>query len=37
MHRGEKIPKVSGEAGMDAVIYEMSKKGLGITSVCGGG
>ncbi|MCK5336290.1 MAG: KpsF/GutQ family sugar-phosphate isomerase, partial [Gammaproteobacteria bacterium] len=33
MHRGEKIPKVSGEAGMDAVIYEMSKKGLGITSV----
>ena len=33
MHRGEKIPKVSGEAGMDAVIYEMSAKGLGVTSV----
>ncbi len=33
MHRGEKIPKVTGETGMDAVIYEMSKKGLGITSV----
>ena len=33
MHRGEKIPKVTEETGMDAVIYEMSKKGLGITSV----
>lgn len=33
MHRGEKIPKVTGETGMDAVIYEMSKKGLGVTSV----
>ena len=33
MHRGEKIPKVTGETEMDAVIYEMSKKGLGITSV----
>ena len=33
MHRGEKIPKVSGEAGMEAVIYEMSAKGLGVTSV----
>ena len=36
MHRGERIPKVTGETGMDAVIYEMSKKGLGITSVVEG-
>ena len=33
MHRGEQIPKVTVETGMDAVIYEMSRKGLGITSV----
>ena len=33
MHRGDQIPKVSVEARMDKVIYEMSRKGLGITSV----
>ncbi|MDA2927583.1 KpsF/GutQ family sugar-phosphate isomerase [Acidobacteria bacterium AH-259-G07] len=33
MHRGDQIPKVSVEARMDEVIYEMSRKGLGITSV----
>ncbi len=33
MHSGEKIPKVSRETGMDGVIYEMSNKGMGITSV----
>ncbi|MDA2931508.1 KpsF/GutQ family sugar-phosphate isomerase [Acidobacteria bacterium AH-259-O06] len=33
MHRGDQIPKVSMETRMDEVIYEMSRKGLGITSV----
>ena len=33
MHQGEQIPKVTVETGMDAVIYEMSSKGLGVTSV----
>lgn len=33
MHTGEKIPKVTRTSPMDAVIYEMSRKGLGITSV----
>ena len=36
MHRGERIPKVTLETRMDAVIYEMSSKGLGITSVVEG-
>jgi arabinose-5-phosphate isomerase len=33
MHRDEKIPSVSPETGMPEVIYEMSKKGLGIAAV----
>jgi arabinose-5-phosphate isomerase len=33
MHRGERIPKVEVETPMDEVIYEMSSKKLGITSV----
>ncbi len=33
MHRDEKIPAVSPETGMPEVIYEMSKKGLGIAAV----
>lgn len=36
MHVGEQIPKVSIDAGMEEVIYEMSRKGLGITSVIDG-
>lgn len=33
MHRGEQLPKVHVETFMDEVIYEMSSKKLGITSV----
>jgi arabinose-5-phosphate isomerase len=33
MHTGDEIPRVNAEAGMEEVIYEMSRKGLGITSV----
>lgn len=33
MHRGERIPKVGTATPMDRVIYEMSCKGLGVTSV----
>ena len=33
MHRGEQIPKVALDALMDEVIYEMSNKKLGVTSV----
>jgi arabinose-5-phosphate isomerase len=33
MHRGPQIPKVISESPMEDVIYEMSKKGLGITAV----
>jgi arabinose-5-phosphate isomerase len=33
MHRGEEIPKVRDDALMRDVIYEMSRKGLGVTSV----
>ncbi|MFQ5930311.1 MAG: SIS domain-containing protein [Acidobacteriota bacterium] len=33
MHRGDQIPKVTVETRMDEVIYEMSRKGLGITGV----
>jgi len=33
MHTGDAIPRVGVNAGMDEVIYEMSRKGLGITSV----
>jgi arabinose-5-phosphate isomerase len=33
MHRGDQIPTVTVDTPMDEVIYEMSRKGLGITSV----
>jgi arabinose-5-phosphate isomerase len=33
MHRGDEIPKVKTDALMRDVIYEMSRKGLGVTSV----
>jgi arabinose-5-phosphate isomerase len=33
MHRGEEIPKVRTDTLMRDVIYEMSRKGLGVTSV----
>ena len=33
MHRGEEIPIVSATASMHDVIYEMSRKGFGITAV----
>ncbi|MCX7895855.1 MAG: KpsF/GutQ family sugar-phosphate isomerase, partial [Thermoanaerobaculum sp.] len=33
MHKGEQIPRVSPETPMKDVIYEMSRKGLGITTV----
>lgn len=33
MHKGLQIPKVSLNSSMEEVIYEMSKKGLGITAV----
>ncbi len=33
MHTGKQIPRVTVDAGMEEVIYEMSSKGLGITSV----
>lgn len=33
MHRGEQIPQVALDALMDEVIYEMSNKKLGVTSV----
>ena len=33
MHVGNKIPKVSTDTAMEAVIYEMSQKGLGVTTV----
>jgi arabinose-5-phosphate isomerase len=33
MHTGEQVPHVTVDTGMTAVIYEMSRKGLGITSV----
>jgi arabinose-5-phosphate isomerase len=36
MHRGDKIPKVRADALMRDVIYEMSRKGLGVTSVVDG-
>ena len=36
MHTGEAVPKVGTEAPMREVIYEMSKKGLGITAVVDG-
>lgn len=33
MHVGEEVPRVGTETPMDEVIYEMSRKGLGITAV----
>jgi arabinose-5-phosphate isomerase len=36
MHRGDEIPKVRTETLMRDVIYEMSRKGLGVTSVVDG-
>jgi len=33
MHQGEALPKVAATASMREAIYEMSKKGLGITAV----
>lgn len=33
MHKGEQVPKVLPETPMKDVIYEMSRKGLGITTV----
>ncbi len=36
MHRGDRIPKVTMATRMEDVIYEMSSKGLGITSVIEG-
>jgi arabinose-5-phosphate isomerase len=36
MHAGEAIPKVSASTPMPAVIYEMSRKGLGMTTVTQG-
>ena len=36
MHTGDAIPKVEGATAMPAVIYEMSRKGLGMTVVVRG-
>jgi arabinose-5-phosphate isomerase len=36
MHAGGQVPKVIAETGMEEVIYEMSRKGLGITAVVRG-
>jgi arabinose-5-phosphate isomerase len=33
MHTGSEVPKVLTNTGMEEVIYEMSRKGLGITAV----
>jgi arabinose-5-phosphate isomerase len=33
MHRGEEIPRVTADTSMKDVIYEMSRKGLGMTTV----
>ncbi len=33
MHTGEAVPRVAADTAMSAVIYEMSHKGLGITTV----
>jgi len=36
MHAGEQVPKVHAETSMRDAVYEMSKKGLGITAVVDG-
>ncbi len=33
MHSGDEVPRVTGDAAMKDVIYEMSRKGLGMTTV----
>jgi arabinose-5-phosphate isomerase len=35
MHTGEQIPRVAPDTSMTEVIYEMSRKGLGLTAVVG--
>jgi arabinose-5-phosphate isomerase len=37
MHTGSQVPRVSSETPMEEVIYEMSRKGLGVTAVTGAG
>ncbi len=37
MHQGDALPMVHADTGMRDAIYEMSKKGLGITAVVDGG
>lgn len=37
MHAGEALPRVAPETAMKDVIYEMSRKGLGMTTVAEGG
>ena len=37
MHAGEQLPKVTTDTAMREAIYEMSKKGLGVTAVVEGG
>ncbi len=37
MHAGDALPAVDGDTAMREAIYEMSKKGLGITAVTGDG
>ena len=37
MHSGDALPKVSPQTRMSDVIYEMSRKGLGLTTVAGDG
>ena len=36
MHTGAAVPRVAGDSPMPAVIYEMSRKGLGMTTVTDG-
>ncbi|MBV9088121.1 MAG: CBS domain-containing protein, partial [Acidobacteriaceae bacterium] len=36
MHSGDAVPRVSPSAPMSDVIYEMSRKGLGVTTVADG-
>jgi arabinose-5-phosphate isomerase len=36
MHAGDAIPRVTADTPMPAVIYEMSRKGLGMTTVTEG-
>ena len=36
MHTGDAVPRVAANAHMNDVIYEMSRKGLGVTAVVDG-